>query len=192
LSIFDLLFIALFLTSLAALLIAACFALRRQNARALRTLRNLGVAAAFYFGMVVVVSWFTPRRVIAMGDNRCFDDWCIGVERVQAVSDRTNAYTAHLRLSSTARRVAQREQNVVVYLTDEHSDRYDPIADPSATPISVLLLPGQSVETARTFELPAGVHPVGLVIDHQGGFPIGWFIIGDESWFHKPTMAAIR
>jgi len=127
-----------------------------------------------------------------MGDLRCFDDWCIGVESIDLASQDSGAvYTAKIRLASRARRVSQREKNVVVYMSDDRGRRYDPVADPSATPISFLLGPGESVEITRRFRLPRDMHPAGLVIEHEGGFPIGWFILGDEAWFHKPTIVPI-
>jgi hypothetical protein len=33
---------------------------------------------------------------------------------------------------------------------------------------------------------------VGAVIAHEGGFPIGWFIIGYDTWFRKPPLAPLQ
>ena len=192
-SIFDLLFIALFLTTVVVLLVAGFNAIRGRSSRAIRILGNYLVCAGLYLGTVVLVSVFSPRRVVAMGEARCFDDWCIAVEGIQRVPMENGvSYVAKLRVSSTAGRVSQRENNVVVYMTDDRDIRYDPIADRGAVPLNVLLLPQQSVATDRIFHLPADAHPVGIVIGHQGGFPIGWFIIGDEAWFHKPAIVPIQ
>jgi hypothetical protein len=192
-SIFDLLFIALFLATVVVLLVAGFNAIRGRSSRAIRILGNYLICAGLYLGTVVLVSVFSPRRVVAMGEPRCFDDWCIAVEGIERVPmENGTSYVAKLRVSSTARRVSQRENNVVVYMTDDRDIRYDPIADRGAVPLNVLLLPQQSVATDRIFHLPADAHPVGIVIGHQGGFPIGWFIIGDEAWFHKPAIVPIQ
>jgi hypothetical protein len=98
------------------------------------------------------------------------------------------AYSVTLRLSSRARRVSQRENGVVVYLTDDRGRRYELIPEASAVPLNVLLRPQESIIATRVFELPADVHEVGLILTHRGGFPIGWFIIGYETWFRKPTI----
>ncbi len=37
------------------------------------------------------------------------------------------------------------------------------------------------------FRLPSGRTPVGVVVAHEGGFPISWFIIGDGP-FEKPPI----
>ncbi|MGP0076394.1 MAG: hypothetical protein ACLPWF_31145 [Bryobacteraceae bacterium] len=192
-SIFDLLFIALFLASLVVLLVAGFTAIRGQSSRAIGILRSYFLCAGLYLGTVVVVSAFSPRRVVGMGEPRCFDDWCIAVEGVQRVPmENGTSYVAKLRVYSTARRVSQRENNVVAYVTDDRGIRYDPIGDRSTVPLNVLLLPQQSVATDRIFHLPADSRPVGIVIGHQGGFPISWFIIGDEAWFHKPAIVPIQ
>lgn len=158
----------------------------------MRILRGYGIGAGVYLGIVVLVSVFSPRRVLNVGDPRCFDDWCIAAESVSRKPAQAGiSYIVTLRLSSRARRVSQRENGVIVYLTDDHGHRYDPTPDESDVPLNVLLRPQESFAVTRIFEVPADAHEVSLVIAHAGGFPIGWFIIGYETWFHKPTMVRL-
>jgi len=143
-------------------------------------------------GVVVLTSLFWPRRVLNLRDPQCSDDWCISVENVNRTLTRPNiSCTVTLRLSSRARRISQRENGVVVYLTDSSGQRYDPAPDPSAVPFNVTLQPQQSIATTRVFEVPAEAREVGLVITREGGFPIGWFIVGYETWFGKPTIVRL-
>jgi len=191
-TLFDLLFIVAFLAALVTLLCAAVWGLRGRGARALAILRKLGICAAAYLATVAVTSVFWPRTVLQIGDPRCFDDWCIAVDRAgRQPGAGGDSYLVALRLSSTARRISQREKDLVVYLSDDSGGRYDPAPDPSAVPFNVQLGPQESVAATRTFHVPAGAGPLGLVIAHQGGFPIGWFIIGYETWFHKPTIVRL-
>jgi hypothetical protein len=185
--IFDLLFILVFLAAVATLLSAASFAIRGKGGRALAILRKLGICAAAYFAVIVTTSLFWPRTVLHVGEPQCFDDWCIAVQSATA----GRHFTVALRLFSTARRVSQREWNVVVYLCDRQGHRYDPVPNPSDVPFDVQLGPGESVTATRLFDLPAGASDPGLVITHEGGFPIGWFIIGYETWFHKPAIVRL-
>jgi hypothetical protein len=185
---FDLLFIVAFLTTIATLLTAIVLAIRRQRRRALVLLLRWCVCAAVYLSAVVLASVFWPRTVLQVGDDRCFDDWCIGVD---SATRQASSYVVNLRLSSRARRVSQRENGVVVYLVDRDGRRYDPVPDDSAVRLNVLLEPGQSLTARRIFSVPGEARELGLVITHQGGFPIGWFIIGDETWFHKPTLVRL-
>lgn len=192
-SIFDLLFIVVFLATVATLLSAAFLANRGQAARALVVLRRYCICAGAYLGIVVLTSVFWPGTVLQVGDPRCFDDWCIAVENAsrQPAGGRVS-YAVTLRLSSRARRVSQRENGVVVYLTDNRGRRYDPAQNQSDVPLSVQLGPQESITATRVFEVPADTHEFGLVIAHEGGFPIGWFIVGYETWFHKPAIVRLQ
>jgi hypothetical protein len=191
-SLFDLLFIAVFLATVVTLLSAAFLAMRGRRSSALVLLRGCCICVGVYLGIVVLASAFWPRRVLQVGEHRCYDDWCIAVENASRQASRGGVnYLITLRLSSTARRVAQRENDVVIYLTDDRGRRYDPIPDRSAVPLNVQLGPQESVTATRSFEIPADAREPGLVIAHEGGFPIGWFIIGYETWFHKPTIVRL-
>ena len=188
-NIFDLLFLALFSAAAATLLAAGAYALRGEFRKGLQLLKRLGIGAAAYSCAVIGVSLAAPRKSFAVGMDQCFDDWCIRVESYRAVPEKGNiAYTVNLRISSRAKRVSQREKNLGVYLTDEEGKRYDASADQSAGEFDVLLAPGESAKVSRSFEVPAGAKHVGVVVAHQGGFPIGWFIIGYDTWFRKPAV----
>jgi hypothetical protein len=50
------------------------------------------------------------------------------------------------------------------------------------------LQPGESVVLTRHFLLPSDDSGVSAVVTHEGGFPIGWFIIGYDTWFRKPPL----
>jgi hypothetical protein len=189
---FDLLFLLLFLTAAVSLILTGGFALSRQYSRARRILWRLLLGAATYLLIVIAVSLLTPRRALKLGDARCFDDYCVSVIAAHKTPQGNYVhYSVDLQLSSHALRVPQRERNLVLYLTDSHSRRYDPQVAPSDTPFDVLLQPQQSVVATRTFLLPADATNVAAAITHEGGFPIGWLIIGYETWFHKPPLIAL-
>jgi hypothetical protein len=188
-TIFEPLFILLFLSTVVALLWAAAAALRGQGGRALKILRRLGLCAGVYFVVVALVAFATPQRVYHVGDSQCFDDWCITVVDAKRTPEGPSAsWTVMLRLWSRARRVSQSEKGVVVYLTDTLKRRYDPIVDGSTIPLDTRLQPGQSVDAPRRFELPSDANGVGLIFTHEGGFPIGAFIIGEKQLFHPAAI----
>jgi hypothetical protein len=189
---FDLLFIVVFLATAATLLRAAFLAVAGHRASALALLSVLGISAGAYLSVIILASVFLPRTVMQMGDPRCFDDWCITVENAtrRPVGGRI-AYLVTLRLSSTARRVSQREKSVAVYLTDDGGRRYNSTPQSADLPFDIQLGPQESVTATRTFEVPPDAQNLGLVITHEGGFPIDWFIIGYESWFHKPALVRL-
>jgi hypothetical protein len=187
-TLFDLLFILAFLSAVAALATAAYQAIRGRARLAGSILLRLAISAAVYLGIVALVSVTSPRRVLHTGDERCFDDWCFAVNHVaKAPSAQGVSYTVDLRLFSRARRIAQREKDVDVYLVDARGNRFEPAPAPSAAPFDVMLQPGDSVITTRVFQVPADAHELGLVLDHHAG--PGKFIIGDDlSLLHKRTI----
>ena len=192
-TIFDLLFIAVFLATSLTVLVIVVTAIRGRGVQALHILKTLSIGLALYMAAVVVTSALLPRRLLNAGEPVCYDDWCIAVENVsKQASEKGVMYNATLRLSSRARRISQRENGIVVYLTDDHDNRYDPIPENAETPFNVMLQPQQSVTTTRSFATPADAHVAGVVITHEGGgVPISWFIIGYDSWFRKPTLVRV-
>jgi hypothetical protein len=190
----DLLFIAVVFTSVGALAAVSVSALLGRARLALKLLAVYGICLALYLGVEVAVSLASPQRVLALGEDRCFDDWCIAVDDVTRndLPARTE-YTVTLRLSSRARRVPQRENGIVVYIADESGGRFDAVADPSATPFNVLLQPGEAVTTTRTFDVAGAAGQPVLVMGHAGSrrFP-GLFIIGDDSsLLHKRMIVRL-
>lgn len=190
---FDLLFLLLFFTALGTLFVAVWMALRKTFVRAGRILRMLLLCTCAYIAIVAAVSLFSPRRILKPDACECFDDWCIAIAGVKRSPESDGIrYSVDLRLSSRARRVTQRENNLAVYLTDNRHRRYDPVVYSFTTPFNVPLQPQESVIVGRSFLIPAEAKAVGLVITHEGGFPIGWFIIGYDTWFRKPAVVQLE
>lgn len=187
-TIFDLLFLALALGSVVTLLAAAVLALSGKRARSLELLKRWGIGFAAYMGVVVATSVLLPRSVARLGEALCNDDWCLTVE---GIGREGNTYRVGLKMESRAARVTQREFGVLVYLTDTEGRRYTPRAETGEVAFDVPLRPQEAVQTARTFDLPEGVRPAGLVVRYGSGFPIGWFIIGYPTWFRKPTIVTL-
>jgi len=189
--VFDLLFIALFFTAVISLAVAAISEFRGRRERALGILRKFAICAGLYLAIVFLVSFTTPTRVLKVGDPQCSDDWCIAVEDVsRTTTGSVVSYAVTLRLSSRAKGRAQRENGVSVYLLDDRGRRYDPIPEASAVPLNTLLQPQESVIAKRVFELPAVARGAGLVVDHGGCYP-GCFVIGENTWFHKPATVKL-
>jgi len=178
-TIFDLLFLFLLLVSVLTLATAGVQAIRGQRAAASAILRRFTVCFVLYMAVVFAVALLKPQRVFAIGEKHCFDDWCVAVTKAQRYGAR---YDVTLEVFSEAKRVTQRANGAVVYVIDGQGRRFDPQPDPSAIPLDVMLAPGQSLETTRTFNLSAAAHDLGLVVWHGGAycFP-GCFIIGDNA-----------
>jgi len=192
-TIFDLLFLASVLASIATLVGVGILAMRGRRAGALRILRVYGLCALAYLAVALAVDFFKPQRVLAVGDPWCFDDWCLQVQKVDRVpSVSAVTYDVQLRFFSTARRVSQRApQGSSVYLIDAQGVRYSPKPDLSATPLTFELAPEQSVNTSRVFEVPAGLSGLGLLHVHGTSYcGLGSLLIIGQGGclFNRPTM----
>jgi hypothetical protein len=188
-TIFDLIFILCFLAAAIVLFLAAIAAIRGYCDQALARLRKLGVCMAIYMGIVLAAGLAQPRQIYCPGDTQCFDDWCIAVETFTRTPE---SIEVELRLSSRAKRVPQGEKGTVVYLVDSRGQRYDPAPGSVTIPFDTLLEPGESVLATRRFVVSDKAGGVGLIYRHDGGFPIGSFIIGQNTWFHGPPIVELK
>jgi hypothetical protein len=195
-TVFDLFFIVVFFGSVGTFVSVVIASIRGRRTQAVARLRWLGIFVAAYFAIVVLVSLVSPQRVLNVGDDRCWDDWCIAVTNVHTtLGNQVASRSITFRLSSRAGRVAQRERGLVVYLVDSRGRRFDPVApDAAAVPFDVMLQPRESVNTTRLFETSGDAYDLGLVVRHGAvgyQFP-GCCIIGeDASLLHKRTIVHI-
>ncbi len=194
-TVFDFLFLAVVLAAAGTLLFGLVATVRGRRTRAGVLVRRVGVGAAIYFGVLVLVSAFTPQRYRRLGDLECSDDWCIGVQAVhRELRGAVVRYDVTFELASRARRVAQRERFVNVYLRDDRGREYRPLADPKAVPLDTLLQAGEMLAALRRFGVPSDARVVGAIVSRDGGgrFP-GCCIIGDEgSFFHRRTIILLE
>lgn len=180
LTIFDVLFLVLFLLTLIALIVAAYQSLRGGTGKAVRSVVGAAIVWVIYLGGVIVVSLSTPRREVAIGELRCFDDWCLTVERLSPAS-------ATLRVSSRAARIRQGAPDTFVYLEDSGGKKIAPRSC-SGPGFENKISSEESYEKICEFDVSAGVQIAGLVVRHGSTGP-GVLIIGDDSaLFHQPAI----
>lgn len=192
--IFDLLFILIFFATAVAVATAIFQAVRGHGRKSLRVLGISAVSLAVYFAICCATTLLTPRRVLNLHQPQCFDDWCVALEDVIEMRDGPNVrHAITIRIFSEAKRVAQRENGIAFYMEDDRGQRYPVLSTPSDTPSNILLQPGESVTLSRGYEFPPNTHLAGFVVTHQGGFPIGWFVIGEgQSLFHKEPITRLQ
>jgi len=191
---FDLLFIVLFLSGVGVLIAAFVAAVQRRREVAVRRLRALLIGTALYMLTVTLVSLLARRRVVAIGTDECSDDWCIAVASItRGGGPGDSTYRVEFRISSRARRVAQRERFVVAYMLDDNGHRHDATPSGGQPQFDTLLNPGQLIATVRTFTLPTAGTP-GVVVAREGGFDFPRCCILGEGPFRKPpiTYSAAR
>ena len=185
-TLFDLVFLAVVLTTSITLVASGLLLLRGRRAAAAKRAGHLALGLAAYMGVVTVVSALTQPREIALGEDQCSDDWCVAV--VSAVASPSGSAT-HLdvgfRLSSRALRVSQRERFVVAYVLDSEGRRYDAEVAPADVPFDTLLGPGGSVRASRSFLLPRDAHDLSVVVAREGDFAFPRCCIIGQGPFHE-------
>lgn len=191
-TIFEPLFLLLFLATVVTLITAAVAVLRGQRPRALRILRRLAIGAGAYFAAVLLVAFFSTPPVHQVGETMCFDDWCITVADAKRTPGASGqSWKVTLRISSRARRITQRENYAAVYLIDSRGRKFHSDPASATVPLDSRAGPGESIDATRVFELPPDASDVRLVFTHEGGFPIWAFIIGENQLFHNATVVKL-
>lgn len=189
-----------------ALLTLGYFLFRRQWRQARRVLLILASFLVVYTAGLVIVSLLSPQRVLAMHQNRCFDDWCLSVEQVErrpTIGSAPMIVSTHgifslvtVRVSSKARAISQRALDAQLYLLDGKGQRYDP--NPSGQqvldalgqgeqPLNSELTPDGSFLHTAVFDVPKSASHLALVVTH-GLFPDVLVIGSDQSFLHPPTI----
>ena len=195
-TIFDLVFLAAVLASATVLTGVVLLAARGQFRQARRVIAAYVIAATSYLVIGMVVSLVRPQRVIDRDVPWCFDDWCLTAQRVTRTLDGTVQFVrVDVTISSRARRVSQHAKGAWLVLIDKAGHRYAPELDSSATPLDVLMKPGDSVATSRVFRLPADARRLGLVTGHGGAYcgVMSFLVIGQSGClFNKPAMIHIE
>ncbi|MGH9762255.1 MAG: hypothetical protein ACREDR_26975 [Blastocatellia bacterium] len=207
--IFDLVFILVFFFTVGSIGRILYLAAKKRGRDAARPAKILAALLVLYFGVLIAISAVTPRKLIPMGEDRCYDDWCIGAENLtvaRTIGSGANAATAKgifyivtLKVSSRALRITQRAKDAAVVVIDEQDRSYFPSAEGQRAydaingvgpAITNKLGPGDSFTTTVIFDIPLNAAQVGLEVQH--GFWPGRLIIGEStSFFHKRTLIAL-
>ena len=205
--IFDLLLIATVLGTLGGVGIAGVLWIRglRRNAR--RILLILGGYLAIYAVALVATSVFSPRKRVPIGDQQCFDDWCLRVVDVAYENDlamspqRTDEVFAVVTVEVSNRGLGRTlsEPETFLYVVDDQGRAYRqsiPAQEEyerthGTTPLlTSMISAGESIVCKQVFELPRDARHPELIIGHP--FGPGSFVIGDsDSFFHKKTVVSL-
>lgn len=200
----ELFFILLFLGSLLTLAVAVIMMARGRWTSARRLALALAAVWGVYLGVVFAVAASTPQQVIEMNQDRCFDEMCFAVVRVETATQlgpesrpvraAGKFYVVTIQVSSRSRGRTQRERGLRAMLWD--SGRYFPVSAEGeqawksshgeTASLTARLSPSETLLSVQVFDVPADVSAPGLVLTH--GFTPGYFVIGECPLFHKPTM----
>lgn len=199
-SVFDLLFILLFLCSIFVVASVSVLAFTGRRSAARKTLLRAGAVWCVYFVLLAVSDVIARPRIVAPGQDRCFDEMCFAVvsaqsslpHLVKSYGHKTLIVTVRVRSHSLGR--AQSEGGIRARLYDQ--GQYVPISmqgqrayelEHGKSPtLTQRLDPGESIQSVLVFDMPPNMAHPSLTLDH--GFTPGYFIIGESPSFHGPDL----
>jgi hypothetical protein len=165
---------------------------REQIGRGLRWLAGVWVV---YLVVVVVVSLAQKQRVVAMGQDQCFDEMCFAVARV----DEVPGFLVHdgqrlLRVSVRVTNKGHKTENEALmraYLVDAQGRRWGESPGLSGVRLTTKVGAGKSVVSQPVFDVSADASGLGLVFTHGQRQP-GLLVIGDsDSMLHRRTVVPL-
>ncbi len=197
-TLYELLFILMFLGSVISLLLAA-FLRRRGGSRVLVALASVW---AVYLVILMVTDICSSQKVFTLGEDQCFDEMCFAVTDLQIIPAQSvtlsgvegSLFAVKVRVTSHSRGRAQAEGGIRGRLYEDGTYVNPSVAAQRAynarygeSPIlTQKLAPGESTVSVLVFEVPPGMTHPALTLDH--GFTPGYFVIGESPFFHKPDI----
>jgi len=174
----------------------------------MRWLGGLVGAWVLYLGVGTVVAIATPRRMVAIGEDRCFDEMCFavtGFERVEQIGSGEKAmhaqgvfYVVEVRVSNRSRGRIERERGRTGRLTDASGKVYRESGaglqaltrmNGSIAGLGAEIAAGESVAAKLVFDVPASVTRPGFVLGSDLSFNPAAIVIADDAHFlHKPAI----
>jgi hypothetical protein len=199
-TLYELVFILLFLGSVIALLV--CPFLGRKGATA-KVLAALASVWGVYLVILAITDLLARQQVFQVGEAQCFDEMCFAVTGLQTMPAQAlhatgatsgNFYVVTVRMTSHSRGRAQAEGGLRgrlydngAYLNVSAAGQNAYAAQHGESPkLTQKIAPGETIMSVLVFEVPQGMLHPAFTLDH--GFTPGYFVIGESPFFHKPDI----
>jgi hypothetical protein len=169
---------------------------RREREKALRGVTWIAGVWVVYLATLGTVSLVQPQRVVAMGQEQCFDDMCfavVGAEEVPGflIRDGSRLVRVSVRVSNRGRGRPQSEGLIRAYLVDAQGRRWEESAGVGGVRLTARVAAGDSVVSEPVFKVAGDATGLELVFTHGWKQP-GVLVIGDsDSWLHRRTVVKL-
>jgi hypothetical protein len=150
-----------------------------------------------YVLVLVSVSLAQRQRLVALGQEQCFDDLCFAVIKTETMppffgQNQTDDGSRLIRVTVSGRNrgrgKTQSEELLRAYLVDSQGRRWNEVPGLSGNPLTTRIPAGSRVIIEPVFKVPGDAHGLGLIFTHGRRQP-GVMIIGNsDSWWHKRTV----
>lgn len=159
---------------LGLLIVAVVLAVRRSWSRLRATVVGAVSLVIMYAAALVTVSVATPPSSMAIGQWKCFDDWCASVTSLTRTGD---AVVVTLSVQNRGRREQAPDTPRAWFV---HDGRRDQLAVPGLAS----RVPGGAVQALPQIRLMAPRSESPMLVITEGGFPSRLVIGDDNSPFH--------
>jgi hypothetical protein len=169
---------------------------RRDREKALHGVAWIAGVWVVYVVALVTVSLVQRQRVVAMGQEQCFDEMCfavVGVEEVPGflIRDGSRLVRVSVRVSNGGLGRAQSERLMRAYLLDARGRRWEESEGVSGVRLTARVAAGDSVVSEPVFKVAGDATGLELVLTHGWKQP-GVLVIGDsDSWLHRRTVVKL-
>lgn len=187
---------------LAILVCAIALVYRKLRGRSIKAPMMVIVGcSAVYIAVLVAVSLTSQTQSLALGTDKCFDDWCatvIGAQTVAAQGATTGrkSVAVTLGISNRARQAAFRPSQPRVALILESGGFITPSAAAqrdfeknagSQEGLAKRIVAGERFQTVVMFDVPVNTRHASVVV-LEGPALITRFLVGDENSFLHKTL----
>jgi len=156
---------------------------------------SLWIVAVWVIYMTVLLwtSLTKPQKVVALGQDRCFDEMCFAVTSVQElpgylIQDGSKLIRVSVRISNHGKEKMQSEGLIRAYLIDKQGRRWEESTAVSGVQLTAKVAAGDSVLSQPVFKVAGDATGLGLVFTRGQRQP-GVLVIGDsDSLLHQRTV----
>lgn len=167
--------------------------LMRERPKAMR--HSLWIVAVWvvYMTILLATSLTQPQKVVALGQDQCFDDMCFAVTDVQElpgylIQDGSRLIRVSIRITNHGKQKTQSEKLIQAYLIDKQGRRWEESTAVSGVRLTARVAAGDSVMSQPVFKVAGNATGLGLILTHGEHQP-GVLVIGDsDSLLHKRTV----
>jgi hypothetical protein len=148
-----------------------------------------------YLGTLLTVSLTQPQRVVAIGQEQCYDEICFAVTGSELVPrfptrDRDRLMRVSIRVRNKGHK-AQSERLIRAYLVDGQGHRWHESAGVGGVRLTASVAGGASVVSEPIFQVAEDATDIGLVLT-RGRRQSGVLVIGDsDSLLHRRTVVRL-
>lgn len=167
---------------------------RRERLKALRNFLWIIVVWTIYMAVLLWSSRTQPQKIVALGQDQCFDEMCFTVTQAQDVpgpaGDGSHLVRVSVRISNHSEKT-QSDDMIRAYLVDGQGRQWAESAAVSGVRLTARLAAGGSAVSQLVFKVPRDEAGLALVFTHGHGWP-GALVIGDsDSLLHRRTVVPL-